>query len=196
MDERDHVDRVLAQWARERPDLDTSPMAVVARLGRLARYLDQGVERGLAEFGLTRESWDVLASLRRGGPPFRSSPTDLYRGLMRTSGAMTQRLRRLEHAGLVERVADPGDGRSLLVELTPEGVELTDRIAPEHLANERTLLSALNAEERADLAAMLKKLLASFEAVDPGPPVEAGGTHRRRRRGHPGRERGDEPADV
>lgn len=178
-DTSDHVDRVLAQWAGTRPDLDTAPVAVVARLGRLARYLDQGLERGLGEFGLTRESWDVLASLRRGGPPFRSSPTDLYRGLMRTSGAMTQRLRRLERAGLVARVLDPDDGRSLLVQLTAEGVELADRIAPNHLANERSLLRALSTKEQERLAVLLKKLLVSFEADDPGPPAESRGRRRR-----------------
>ena len=170
-DTSDHVDRVLAQWARERPDLDTAPVAVVARLGRLARYVDQRVERGLSAFDLTRESWDVLASLRRAGAPFRSSPTDLYRGLMRTSGAMTQRLRRLEHAGLVRRVLDPADGRGLLVELTAEGAELADRVAPAHLANERGLLDGLTAEEQASLAGLLKKLLVAFEGADPGPPV-------------------------
>jgi DNA-binding MarR family transcriptional regulator len=183
-DSGDHVDWVLAQWARERPDLDLAPLAVVARLGRLARYLDQGLERGLAEFGLTRENWDVLASLRRLGPPFRASPTDLYRGLMRTSGAMTQRLRQLQRAGLVGRVADPDDGRSSLVELTADGVRLTDRVAPLHLANERALLGALNADEREALAALLKTLLISFEQRDPGPPVDAA-----RRRGRPRRHR-------
>jgi DNA-binding MarR family transcriptional regulator len=180
-DFHDHVDRVLGQWASERPDLDLAPLAVVARLGRLGRYVDQGLERGLAEFGLTRESWDVLASLRRLGPPFRTSPTELYRGLMRTSGAMTQRLHRLQRAGLIARVVDPDDGRSRLVELTPDGVQLTDRVAPLHLANERALLEALDDEEREALAGLLKKLLVSFEGRDPGPPVDAAPRRRRRR---------------
>src|SRR5215469_1618512 len=92
----DHVDRVRAQWAAARPDLDTAPVAVIARLGRAAAYVDAGINAGLARFGLTREAWDVLASLRRAGPPYRLSPTQLYLALMRSSGAMTHRLAGLE----------------------------------------------------------------------------------------------------
>lgn len=171
MDEADHVDRVVAQWAREWSDLDTTPVAVVARLGRAARYVDAGVEAGLAAHGLTRESWDVLASLRRSGPPHQLSPTELYRGLMRTSAAITYRLRRLERAGLIARLADPSDGRGVLVALTDRGRQLTDLVAPDHLANERRLLDALTAGEQAELADLLRKLLLAFEAERLSPPV-------------------------
>jgi DNA-binding MarR family transcriptional regulator len=171
---QDHVDRVRAQWAAERPDLDTSPLAVVARVGRLARYFDQGLERLFAEHDLRRESWDVIASLRRVGAPYRLSPTALYLGLMRTSGAMTNRLRHLERAGLIARVADPADGRGLLVELTADGRRLVDEIAPAHLANERDMLAALTTAEQRTLAQLLAKLLASFEARDDRPPLETG----------------------
>lgn len=164
------MDRVREQWAAERPDLDTSPIAVVARVGRLARYLDHGLEQVFAGHGLRRETWDVLASLRRAGAPYRLSPTELYRGLMRTSGAMTNRLGRLERAGLVRRVVDPADGRGLLVELTDKGHELVDGVAAAHLANERALLSALSTAEQETLAALLRTLLLSFEAGTPSPP--------------------------
>jgi DNA-binding MarR family transcriptional regulator len=177
----DLVDEARRRWARERPDLDTSPMAVVARLGRATAYLDAGVEARLAEFGLNRSAWDVLASLRRQGPPYRLSPTELYVGLMRSSGAMTHRLRRLERAGLVERVSDPGDARALLVQLTPEGVALTDRIAPLHLDNERELLSALDQTEQRALAELLRKLLLAFESREPIPPPSGRGGRRGRR---------------
>ncbi len=166
----DHVARVLGQWASEVPELDVSPVAVVARVGRLAKYLDQGMERVLAENGLRREGWDVLASLRRAGPPFRLSPTDLYLGLMRTSGAMTNRLHRLQEAGLVRRVADPSDARSLLVELTDEGRRLVDELAPRHVANERAMIEALSPAEQEQLAGLLAKLLHAFEAEDERPP--------------------------
>ena len=162
--------RVLAQWASQAPELDVSPVGIVARVGRLARYLDQGLERVLSERGVRREGWDVLASLRRSGPPYRLSPTDLYLGLMRTSGAMTNRLRRLEEAGLVRRVADPSDARSLLVELTEEGRALVDELAPRHVANERMLIDALSPSEQTQLAGLLAKLLRSFEAEDDRPP--------------------------
>ena len=166
----DHVARVLAQWARERPELDTTPVGIVARVGRLARYLDQGHERLFGPHGLRREGWDVLASLRRSGAPYRLSPTELYLGLMRTSGAMTNRLRRLEDAGLVRRVVDPSDGRSLLVELTDAGRRVVDELAPLHIANERAMIGALSAREQEQLSQLLAKLLAAFEAEDQRPP--------------------------
>ncbi len=144
-------------------------MGIVARVGRLARYFDHGLDALFAGYGLRRETWDVLASLRRTGPPYRLSPTDLYRGLMRTSGAMTNRLRRLEDAGLVCRVTDPADGRGLLVELTQDGRRLVDDVAGAHLDNERALLDALTPAEQDALVALLRKLLLSFE-TEPGPP--------------------------
>ena len=156
--------RVRAEWAREWPDLDTSSIDVVARAGRLARYLDEGMDALFTTRGIRREGWDVLASLRRAGPPYRASPTDLYTRLMRTSGAMTNRLHRLESAGLIARVPDPGDARGLLVELTPEGHRLVDELAPLHVANERELIDALDANEQQQLAALLAKLLGSLEA--------------------------------
>jgi DNA-binding MarR family transcriptional regulator len=176
----DHVDHVRERWARERPDLDTSPFAVVGRLGRAQAYLDHGLAAFFAKRGLSRPAWDVLASLRRAGPPFRMSPTDLYTGLMRTSGTMTHRLKSLERAGLIERLPDERDGRSVLVALTKRGRELVDELAPEHLENERRLLSALTADEQGELASLLRKLLLRFEEellVAPAPPVR-----RRRRR--------------
>jgi DNA-binding MarR family transcriptional regulator len=179
---RDHVDQVRAQWAEVHPELDTSPVAVVARLGRASAYLDAGINERLAEFGLTRNSWDVLASLRRNGPPFRLSPTALYLALMRSSGAMTHRLAGLERAGLIKRVPDPDDGRGVLVELTGKGLKLVDRVAPEHLANERRLLSPLSATEQKTLAALLRQLLLEFEASRPEPPASGIGGRRRRAR--------------
>jgi DNA-binding MarR family transcriptional regulator len=165
----DHVDRVRAQWRAVRPELDTSPMAIVARIGRTAAYLDQSTNALMARYGLARSSWDVLASLRRAGPPFERSPTELYRGLMRTSGTMTNRLKRLEQAGLIERAADAVDGRSILVRLTPRGLALVDEITPLHMANERALLDALDPREIEALQGTLRRLLLSLE----GPPAAA-----------------------
>jgi DNA-binding MarR family transcriptional regulator len=184
--EQDHVDQVRAQWAGVRPDLDTSPIAVIARLGRATAYTEAGINARLNQFGLTRETWDVLASLRRTGPPHRLSPTQLYQALMRSSGAMTHRLTSIERAGLIKRRADPDDGRSVLVELTDDGVALVDRVAPEHLANEQKLLAALTEEERRTLAELLRKLLRSYEAGQLAPPSSGrGGRRRSQRRGPP-----------
>jgi DNA-binding MarR family transcriptional regulator len=179
--EDDHVDHVRALWEQVRPDLDTSSVAVIARLGRAAAYLDAGINERLADFGLTRNSWDVLASLRRTGPPYRLSPTELYRALMRSSGAMTHRLGELERAGLITRVPDPADGRGLLVELTPKGLELVDRVAPAHLERERELLAPLTEHEQATLAALLRKRLRAFEQTQSAPPSGRGGRRRRGR---------------
>jgi DNA-binding MarR family transcriptional regulator len=178
---RDHVDDVRAAWAREWPDLDTSPIDVIARTGRLARYFDNALERLFATSGLRREHWDVLASLRRAGPPYQASPTELYQGLMRTSGAMSHRLHRLESAGLIKRIPAPGDGRSLLVELTEGGRKLVDEIAPRHMANEEQLLSPLTAAEREILADLLAKLLGHFEMTQGSPPEPPARQQRRRR---------------
>jgi DNA-binding MarR family transcriptional regulator len=174
----DHVDRVRAQWAAASPDLDTTPIAVIARLGRAAAYVDAGINAGLAPFGLTREAWDVLASLRRTGPPYSLSPTQLYLALMRSSGAMTHRLAGLERAGLVTRVPDPADGRSLLVQLTGSGLATVNRVAPAHLATERELLADLTNEEQRTLADLLRKLLHGYERRTLAPlPSGRGGRH-------------------
>jgi DNA-binding MarR family transcriptional regulator len=167
--ETDHVDEVRRQWARERPDLDTDPIGIIARLGRAQAYIDPALDSVFAEHGLTRASWDVLAALRRAGEPYRLTPTELYQALMRTSGAITHTLHRLEYAGLVERLLNPGDGRSLYVALTPRGVELTDTVAPLHLDNERRLLAGLTPGEQHTLADLLRTLLLSFERDQPVP---------------------------
>lgn len=170
----DHVDRVRAQWAARQPDLDTSPIAVIARLGRLHAYVDSGLHAVFRQHGLTRQSWDILASLARVGPPHRLTPTELHQALMRTAGAITHTLHRLEYAGLVERLPDEHDRRSLLVGLTPAGEALVARVAPLHLANERRMLDALGPEEQQVLAGLLRTLLISFENDQPVPdPVRS-----------------------
>lgn len=170
--EEDHVDRVRKMWAQQMPSLDTSPMAIVARMGRASRFFDVQVEAVLNNYGLSRESWDILASLRRSGPPYRLSPTDLFRGLMRTSGAITFRLRRLENAGLIVRVRNNMDNRGKLVELTPKGLQLVNTVAPVHMKNESRIISVLTKDEQKLLADLLRKLLLSFESSGRKPPIE------------------------
>lgn len=161
--EGDHVDLVRDQWREVRPELDTSPVAIVARIGRIANFFDQSTDALMDEHGLSRSSWDVLASLRRADPPYELSPTELYRALMRSSGAMTNRLHRLEEAGLIERRPDPGDGRGRLVRLTARGRKLVDKVAPRHLENENRLLEGLTDADRRELAALLRKLASALE---------------------------------
>ena len=179
----DHVDKVLADWARERPEWDTSAAGVIARIGRAAAYLDDSLHETFSDFGLNRVEFDVLATLMRSGPPHRLSPSQLVRALMRSSGAMTHIVDRLEAAGLIERTLDAEDRRSILVGLTKKGHELFDRVAVAHLENETALLQALTAEEQETLAALLRKLLLAFEAQgEPVPQWRSGKLHHRRRR--------------
>ncbi len=167
-DPRDHVDRVRAAWAREWPELDTSPVAVVGRIGRLGTYLDAGLDGAFRRYGLSRAGWDVLAALRRAGPPYRLPQKALMGELMRASGTVSFRIDRLERAGWVRREPDPTDGRNVFVALTEEGHRLVETVAPAHLANERRLLAALSPDEQGALAALLRTLLRRFEAPEEG----------------------------
>src|SRR6478735_332638 len=162
-EKQDAVDRIAEQWARERPDLDVGPMLVIGRLHRLAELLDQGLRPVFAEAGLGNGDFDVLASLRRTGAPYRLSPTQLAATTMVTSGAVTKRVDRLERQGLVERTVSADDARGRVVALTPEGREVQERLHPRHLANEDQLLAALDESERHQLAGLLSKLLVSLE---------------------------------
>jgi DNA-binding MarR family transcriptional regulator len=160
----DWVDHVLADWARERPDLDTAPVEVVARVGRLAKFLDAGLARNFRRFGLTRGDYDVIATLRRSGAPFCLPHKELMSAVLRSSGTISFRIDRLERRSLVRREPDPADARGTLVVLTDEGKRLFDEVAPAHLANEERLLAALTREERDAVARLLRKLLLAFEA--------------------------------
>lgn len=186
--EGDHVDHLIEQWRAERPDVDVSPMAVIARLSRLSRIFERRVEDLYSEFGLNQSQFGVLAALRRAGPPYCLSPTDLYNSLLISSGAMTNRLERLSASGYITRVPDPRDGRSMLVSLTPSGKRLIDRILGPHYKNEQRLLASLTAEEQKQLAGLLRGLLIEFEDhAPPGPvrsvrDVPATGRSSRRRR--------------
>jgi DNA-binding MarR family transcriptional regulator len=155
---RDGVDLILEQWRRERPELDHSPIGVIGRISRLARELEQRLEPVYREHGLEPGWHDVLATLRRSGPPFRLRPTDLTNASMLTSSGTTKRLDRLEQAGLIERSPDPDDRRGTLITLTDAGRELIDALTVAHLANERRILSGLSADEQRRLADLLRKL--------------------------------------
>jgi DNA-binding MarR family transcriptional regulator len=156
--ERDGVDVILEQWRRERPELDPSPIGVIGRISRLARELEQRLERVYREQGLEPGWHDLLATLRRSGPPFRLRPTELTSALMLTSSGTTKRLDRLEQAGLITRMPDPEDRRGTLITLTPAGHRLIDAATEAHLDNERRLLGALTDAEQRRLADLLRKL--------------------------------------
>jgi DNA-binding MarR family transcriptional regulator len=160
--DRDGVDEIYDQWARERPDVDVSPMLVIGRISRLSRQLEERLEPVFESHGLEGGLFDVLAAIRRSGPPYRVRPTELAQSLMLTSSGTTKRLDRLERSGLVVRRHDKDDRRALLIELTPEGRKLVDAALVDHQANEARLLAGLSDAERARLAALLRKLLVSL----------------------------------
>lgn len=160
----DHVERVRAQWARELPDLDTTPTAILGRAYRLSNLVRPSIEETFAGFGLDRGEFDVISTLRRSGPPYRLTPTALYRSLMITSGGLTHRLGRLEKAGLVRREKSSEDGRSVLVVLTEQGFQRAEEALRADMASEAQFLESLSPPKRTALAELLKELLATLES--------------------------------
>jgi DNA-binding MarR family transcriptional regulator len=165
MDEekQDHVDRILAQWRRERPDLDVEPMGILGRLKRLGTHLGREVEAVLLKHGLSTSSFDVLATLRRSGAPHRLSPGELLEMTMVSSGTMTNRIDQLEKAGFVERIVNPDDRRSVLIALTDKGFTTVEEAVGAHVANQQRLTRNLTAEDKAAFDRLLKKFLSDFE---------------------------------
>ena len=163
----DHVDEILAQWRRERPDLDASPIGVFGRLSRAEHLIDATLGAGIAGHGLQPGWFDLLAALRRQGPPFELNPTQLTEATLLSSGGTTKRLDRLADEGLVERRADPHDRRGTLVRLTRRGKAIIDRALQTHLENERRLLHVLSRDEQRTLEGLLRTLLDGLEATDP-----------------------------
>ena len=170
MAERDGVDLILEQWRRERPDLDASAIGVIGRVSRLARELEQRLEPVYSEHGLEPGWHDVLATLRRTGPPYRLRPTEFSSALMLTSSGTTKRLDRLERAGLIARGPDPDDRRGTLITLTAAGRKLIDATTEAHLENERRILSALTEAEQHRLAELLRKLRLGLPPLSPAVP--------------------------
>jgi DNA-binding MarR family transcriptional regulator len=183
----DHVDRVMEQWGAQRPDLDVSPMAVIGRVSRASRLIGAELGRTFSAHGLDAASFDVLATLRRSGPPHRLTPGELMRASMVTSGAITQRLDRLQARGLVTRTPSDSDGRGVHVALTDDGRALIDQALPDHVDTGKRLLAALTRTQRDALAAALRDLLESlgdttdFKLADPDRQVpqrrSRAGTH-------------------
>ncbi|MEZ0165437.1 MarR family transcriptional regulator [Kineococcus sp. LSe6-4] len=170
--ERDSVDDIVDQWAVQRPDLDVRPVGVITRLARVRAHLDAELTAVFDRYDLSPADFQVIVTLRRSGAPFRLAQAKLMTALGLTSGTISVRVDRLVRRGVVRREPDETDARVTLVRLTDEGERLFDDIAPVHLANEDRLLSALDDDERGTLAALLRRLLVSFEspvAGDPGP---------------------------
>ena len=160
----DEVDRIVAAWRRERPDLDVRPLEVLSRVSRLARHLDLARRSAFSRHDLETWEFDVLSALRRAGAPYRLSPGALLTLTLVTSGTMTNRIDRLEAKGLVERQPSPDDRRGVLVQLTAAGLERVDAAFAALLDTERTLLGELPESDRTALVDLLRQVLTPFDA--------------------------------
>lgn len=163
--EPDHVDEILEQWKQQRPELDTSGMAIIGRLSRLDKQIRPRLETVFASHDLESWEFDVLATLLRSGPPHQLTPGQLLKSTMITSGAMTHRLDRLENRGLITRAKSPDDRRQVVVTLTAEGHVMIDRAVTDHAENERRIVAALSPTQQQQLLGLLRHLLT---AVDGG----------------------------
>jgi DNA-binding MarR family transcriptional regulator len=161
--EPDHVDRIQAEWRRERPDLDVSPQGILGRLHRLAGFLTEELVAVYRAHDLGEGDFDVLATLRRAGEPFERTPGELAASTMVTTGAMTKRVDRLVSARFVTRRKSDVDGRGRVVALTVDGRRLIDEAFAEHMDNEHRLVAVLDERERIQLQSILTKWLREFE---------------------------------
>ncbi len=162
MNDRDHVDLMIEDWARERPDLDARGLGIVSRISLLAKHFDRRDRVVLKDLDLQPWGYEVLIALRRQGPPYQLSPTELRRLDLLSSGGMTARLDRLEKRGLVERSLSPDDRRSFIITLTPEGRELADKAITARLAEIERLLGSIEGGAREEIESLLRRLLAVF----------------------------------
>ena len=164
----DGVDHVARDWRRERPDIDVSSIGIVTRIWRIARHLENQRREQLAGLGTDRGTMDVLAMLRRSGPPFRRSAGELTRLALITSGGVSQRLEKLERAGLITRHVDTSDRRRVDVELTASGIQLVDSTLTDLMDHDTKVLEeALDEDEQELLRRLLRKFLLSLEPPRP-----------------------------
>ena len=161
--EQDFLDRIISDWRRERPELDSAPMGLSGRILRLAGLLERRAERALEPYGLSVWQFDVLATLRRAGAPFSRSPTELARAVMLSPAAMTHRIDRLEKLGLVRRADVEGDRRSVRIELTADGLERIDRAIEGRFTEAHAVAELLPAEGRREVEQGLRALLLELE---------------------------------
>jgi DNA-binding MarR family transcriptional regulator len=155
----DGVEAVVAEWATVRPDLDFSPITVFARVYLAGRLVERFYATSVAPHGLASGDFFVLCELRRVGPPWRLTPSALFKSLVRSSGGMTKQLDKLASDGLIARVPDEIDRRSLLVELTDKGLALVDQALTDHMANEKAILAKLNAAQTKSFAKALQVMI-------------------------------------
>lgn len=159
----DKVDKIIEQWNRERPELDVSAMALIGRFKRINQCLSVEMNKTFMAHGLNLATFDVLATLRRSGAPYALSPNDLIASTMVTSGTMTNRIDQLVKTGLVERIKNPNDKRSIVVSLTEKGFSVIDPTLDEHVLTQKKLMSGLSSDDSEKLNTLLAKLLNTID---------------------------------
>ncbi|MCK8075409.1 MarR family transcriptional regulator [Vibrio sp. 1CM2L] len=159
----DAIDRVVEQWAKEKPELETEPMAMMGRIMRIAKYMETQVAELHKKYDMKLGEFDVLATLRRSGKPYRLTPSELIGSMMLTSGAMTNRLDKLEAKGLISREHSKEDRRSVSVQLTKDGLILIDQMMTEHVEMQKKLVKSLSASQKKNTNQLLKAWLSAYE---------------------------------
>jgi DNA-binding MarR family transcriptional regulator len=168
VEERDHVDRFLEQIVEVLPELDPAVEGIVERVMGVSRRFKRMMEETLAGFDLTYGEYQVLGALRQAGPPYRGTPGQLAGWSELSSGAMTNRLDRLQEAGLVRRLPDPSDRRGVLVELTAKGRKVYNEAVGVQARKEALVAAALKDNEKEQLNALLRRLMLEFERREEG----------------------------
>lgn len=161
----DHVDKIIAQWNKEKPELDVTSMEVIGRIKRIFKHLDREMEKTFNAHGMNAASFDVLATLRRSGPPYTLSPGDMMGATMVTSGTMTNRIDQLVKEGLVERIRNPKDGRGFIISLTKKGFVVIEAAIIDHVETQNNLLSVLSKEDRESLNSLNRKFIVGLDQV-------------------------------
>ncbi len=159
----DAVDKIITQWATEKPELTTKPMALIGRLLRLSKHIEAKLSEFHKSYDLKMGEFDVLATLRRSGSPYRLTPSELINTMMLTSGAMTNRLDKLESKGLIRRSHSKEDRRSVSVELSKVGLSLIDDMMSSYVLTQKELVAELSLESSTELDQHLKLWLSQFE---------------------------------
>ncbi|MCB2427944.1 MarR family winged helix-turn-helix transcriptional regulator [Methylophaga pinxianii] len=162
----DSIDRLITQWRNENIESDLLPMAILGRLAKLGKYIDNDILHCHQQHDLRQGEFDVLATLRRSGKPYSLTPSELYQSMLLTSGAMTSRLDRLETKGLIRREHSQADRRSIQVTLTTRGKKTIDSVLPAHIAAQHRLLDGVSQRDRQVLAQLLKRWLTQLESVN------------------------------
>lgn len=154
----DRVEKILSQWRVQRPDLDVTPMGTVGRISRVAGRFANSMNATFVKHGINAAAFDVLATLRRVGSPYRRSIGEMMDWMMISSGSTSNRIQKLERAGLIERVVDADDARKAFVQLTANGLQKIDEVVVDHVDTQAELVACLTEEERVTLEQLLTKI--------------------------------------